>query len=132
MKKNDGLPLSVGLIGCGNVSSTYLSNAGIFSESFRIVAVADLDIQAVRTAGERQGIPVLPIGEGNTVADYRGCGLADMAQAIRQERPHRAGEDFGLHVLSIMEATGMAMRERREIAVMHSTARPTPLPPGEC
>ena len=68
--------------------------------------------------------------DGEAVADYRGCGLADMAQAIRQERPHRAGEGLGLHVLSIMEATGDAVREGRNTAIAHPAARPDPMPPN--
>lgn len=49
-----------------------------------------------------------PYGAPNTesyagmVADYRGLGLADMAQAIESGRPHRASAARGLHVLEIL------------------------------
>ena len=36
--------------------------------------------------------------------NYRSLGLADMAQAIRAGRPHRASGALALHVLEVMEA----------------------------
>src|SRR5262249_44744920 len=41
-----------------------------------------------------------PYEDGN----YRSIGLADMAHAIRSDRPHRASGDLALHVLEVMEA----------------------------
>lgn len=38
-------------------------------------------------------------------ANYRGLGLADMAAAIREGRPHRASGDLALHTLSVMLGT---------------------------
>jgi len=37
-----------------------------------------------------------------TMANYRTAGLADMAQAILQDRPHRCALDFALHVVDVM------------------------------
>lgn len=51
------LPLSVGLIGCGNIVDTYLGNAPLFANAFRIVAVADLDPAASARAAERHRFP---------------------------------------------------------------------------
>lgn len=73
------------------------------------------------------GRPNRTLGDGSTVADYRGAGLADLAQAIREGRPHRAGGTLGLHVLSIMEAIETAMRDRTETPVPNPTARPEAL-----
>jgi predicted dehydrogenase len=52
-------PLRVGLIGCGNISETYLSNASLFADRFVIEAVADIDPNAAKAAGARHRIPVL-------------------------------------------------------------------------
>jgi len=41
---------------------------------------------------------------GAMLANYRAAGLADMAQAIRDNRPHRCSGDFALHVVEIMTA----------------------------
>lgn len=47
--------LGVGIIGCGNISTTYLSLAPLF-KGFEIRAVSDLDIDAARGQAERFGI----------------------------------------------------------------------------
>ncbi|MDA9318492.1 Gfo/Idh/MocA family oxidoreductase [Octadecabacter sp.] len=39
-----------------------------------------------------------------TQANYRGAGLADMALAIAEGRPHRCNEDFATHVVEVMTA----------------------------
>ena len=54
----------------------------------------------------------LPYADGN----YRSIGLADMAHAIRSDRPHRASGDLALHVLEVMEAFGRSSDERRAVA----------------
>jgi predicted dehydrogenase len=40
--------------------------------------------------------------EAPTLANYRGLGLAEMANAIGAQRPHRANGEFGLHVLDAL------------------------------
>jgi predicted dehydrogenase len=39
-----------------------------------------------------------------TQANYRGAGLADMAIAIAEGRPHRCNDDFATHVVEVMTA----------------------------
>ncbi|MBU2994788.1 Gfo/Idh/MocA family oxidoreductase [Octadecabacter sp. 1_MG-2023] len=39
-----------------------------------------------------------------TKANYRGAGLADMALAIGEGRPHRCNDDFATHVVEVMTA----------------------------
>jgi predicted dehydrogenase len=58
----------------------------------------------------------------------RGLGLADMAQAIRSDRPHRASGDLAVHVLDIMESVHIASREGRHVELESTCGRPAPLP----
>ena len=46
----------------------------------------------------------LPTRHAYADGNYRSIGLADMAQAIRANRPHRASGALALHVLEVMEA----------------------------
>lgn len=39
---------------------------------------------------------------GTSLANYRGAGVADMAQAIAHNRPHRCGFDLALHAVDVM------------------------------
>jgi predicted dehydrogenase len=60
----------------------------------------------------------------------RGVGLADMAQALREGRPHRASGEMAYHVLDIMHAIHDSSREGRHIELASTMERPAPLPAG--
>lgn len=79
-----------------------------------------------RSATEKDWTTVpyaLPYADGN----FRSLGVADMAHAIIEGRPHRASGDLALHVLEVMEAFETASRERRTVAITTPVARPAPL-----
>ena len=60
----------------------------------------------------------------------RGYGLADMAHAIRTERPHRASGELAFHVLEIMDGIIRAGNEHRVVEMTSSVERPAPVPLG--
>ena len=60
----------------------------------------------------------------------RGMGVADMALAIRDGRPHRASGELAYHVLDLMAAFHDASDEERHVQVTSTTQRPTALPLG--
>ncbi len=62
-------------------------------------------------------------GDGN----YRILGLADMAQAIHDKRPHRASLELSLHVLEVMEGLVTSAHEGRRILMHHTCSRPEAL-----
>lgn len=64
-----------------------------------------------------------PYADGN----YRSIGVADMAYAIRSNRPHRANGNLALHVLEVMEAFQKAADSGTTIAIETRTDRPAPL-----
>ena len=64
-----------------------------------------------------------PYADGN----YRSLGVADMAHAIRSNRPHRANGDLALHVLEVMEAFDKAAETGTTITITTKTDRPAPL-----
>jgi len=65
----------------------------------------------------------LPYADGN----YRSIGLADMAHAIRSNRPHRASGALALHVLEVMEAFDRSASSGKGIAITTRPERPAPL-----
>ena len=80
----------------------------------------------LRLAGdsEWQEIPVTrPYTENS-----RGLGLADMAEAWRSGRPHRANGDLAYHVLDIMHAIHDASTEGRHVMLESTCTRPEPMP----
>jgi len=62
-------------------------------------------------------------GDGN----YRNLGLAEMAGAIAEGRPHRASLELALHVLEIMEAIGVSANTGRRVDLVHGCLRPAAL-----
>ena len=60
--------------------------------------------------------------------NYRILGAADMAQAIRSGRAHRASGDLAFHVLEVMEAVQRSADEGRHITIDTQPARPAMLP----
>jgi len=62
--------------------------------------------------------------------DSRGLGLADMAQAMRSGRRHRATGELGGHVLDIIHAFLDSSEGGRHVEVASTFDRPEPLPAG--
>lgn len=84
----------------------------------------DGDIEVMRTGGEWERRPIAkPFGEGN----LRSLGVADIAHAIREDRPHLASGDLALHVLEVMEALGRAAEAGAHVEIATRPGRPAPL-----
>jgi predicted dehydrogenase len=82
----------------------------------------------IATASEYwREIPIRgPYADGN----YRILGLADMAQAIRSGRQHRASGELAFHVLEVMEAFQTSSDAGKAVAISTRPQRPAPLPPS--
>lgn len=61
-------------------------------------------------------------------ANSRGLGVADLAHARQNNRPHRANGELALHVLEIMDAIHVASAESHHIQLTTTCDRPAPLP----
>jgi predicted dehydrogenase len=60
----------------------------------------------------------------------RGLGVADMADAVRSKRPHRAAGSLMFHVLDVMEGIFDAAAGGSHYEVASTCERPDPLPLG--
>ena len=72
----------------------------------------------------------IPLTHGYT-KNSRGLGLADMVQAMRSGREHRANGEMAYHVLDVIESLLQSSREDRHIILNSTCARPAPFAPGE-
>jgi predicted dehydrogenase len=82
------------------------------------------DVQLMKKGGEFETMALTaPYADGN----YRSIGVADMAHAIRSDRPHRASGALALHVLEVMEAFETASRTGTTVNITTTTERPAPL-----
>jgi predicted dehydrogenase len=64
-----------------------------------------------------------PYADGN----YRSIGVADLAYALRSNRPHRANGSLALHVLEVMEAFQTASDTGQTVSITTHTERPAPI-----
>jgi len=64
---------------------------------------------------------------GRAMANYRAAGLADMAQAIAEGRPHRCSMELALHAIDVMTALLKSGETGRPVAMTTSCDRPAPL-----
>ena len=70
----------------------------------------------------------IPSGRAYADGNYRILGVADMAQAIRSGRPHRASGTLAFHVLEVMEAFQVSSDRGRVVEVSSRPERPAPMP----
>jgi predicted dehydrogenase len=84
-------------------------------------------VELCPAGGEWQAMPTR---HGYADGNYRSLGLADMAAALRADRPHRASGELAYHVLEVMEALVRASEGAGVIAIASRVARPAPLAPG--
>lgn len=64
---------------------------------------------------------------GVEVGYFRLCGLADMADAIAQNRPHRASAEIALHVMEVIEAIRVSGETGQRIDINTRCDRPAPI-----
>lgn len=64
-------------------------------------------------------------------ANYRGAGLADMAQAVVQDRPHRCSFELAAHVVEVMTAILQAADQRAWVETRTACVRPAILTPDQ-
>ncbi len=70
----------------------------------------------------------IPLTHQNEVG--RSLGVAEMARAIRDRRPHRASVELALHVVEIMDAFFASARAGKKIALKSTCRQPEALPKG--
>lgn len=66
-----------------------------------------------------------------SIANYRFAGLADMASAIRLNRPARAGCQLGLHILEVMNAIGLSSGSGSQVHLSTQLERPAAIDASE-
>jgi len=91
-----------------------------------LITGKDEDWRTIRTDDKTFGAKNWPKA-GPKFANDRGLGLADMARAIVEQRPHRANGDVALHVLAVMAGILEAAAEGRRVAISPACEQPVPL-----
>jgi predicted dehydrogenase len=91
-----------------------------------LIAGKDEDWRTIHTDSKTFGKKNWP-ATGPKFANDRGLGLAEMAHAIVDRRPHRANGDVALHVLAVMAGILEAATAGRRAPISPACERPSPL-----
>lgn len=112
----------------GSEGSLYLPDPNFFGGEV-LCATQEGKAKEIANRGHPFAIPNAKDGKGVDRANYRCAGLADMAAAIAEDRPHRCSLELATHVVEVMTAI-LQLAERREWFEMVTTcARPDALTP---
>ena len=68
---------------------------------------------------------------GRTQANYRCAGLADMAAAIAEDRPHRCSLELATHVIDVLTSVLRSAEERCWVELSTTCDQPEPLNPEQ-
>ena len=71
----------------------------------------------------------VPLTHGFNDGNYRILGVAEMASAIRTNRPHRASDQMALHTVEVMEAIVAGGESGKPVAISSQCERPRALQP---
>ncbi len=85
------------------------------------------EVKIAKPRGEWEPVALT---HGHADGEFRSIGVADMATAILEDRPHRASGALAFHVLEVMEAFEKSAAEGRRIAIESRVDRPTMMPAG--
>jgi hypothetical protein len=84
-------------------------------------------VELARPGGEWE---VQPLTHAHALGNWRILGVADMADAIRRGRPHRASGALAHHVLEVMLAFQQSSDSGRHVMITSGPERPAALPAG--
>ena len=87
-----------------------------------LVSKKEEDWQKVNNDKMLLGVPNKADNDGTIIANYRGIGLADMIDAIKNKRQARCSLDLAIHVLEIMEGILTSSKNRQ---MYNLTTQPT-------
>ena len=94
------------------------------------VTVKDGDFAVIPADDHPFGVANEEHGDGVMQANYRAAGLAEMAQAIIENRPHRCNIELALHAVDVMTSILAAGKAKCWIEMTTTCARPEALSPA--
>ncbi|MDR0598676.1 MAG: Gfo/Idh/MocA family oxidoreductase [Treponema sp.] len=104
----------------GSEGTLQIGDPNFFISPVRIKRHRAEDWRDMPLAGPADPLCVDWLGNDN----WRGIGAADMAQAVRENRPHRASGEMALHVLEVMTRVMESGASGKRLAITHSCERP--------
>ena len=114
----------------GSTGSLYVPDPNFFGGDV-LLAEQENEPALVPSQDHPFGVPNMQDGKSGMRANYRCAGLADMAAAIAQDRPHRCSLELATHVVEVMTSILRSSEERNWIDMVTTCERPEKLTPEQ-
>ena len=114
----------------GEEGSIFIPDPNFFGGTVEVTREGG-EAEAVADEGHPFGQVNMNDNSGQGRANYRCAGLADMAQAIEEGRPHRCDIDLAVHVVDVMTGILRAGEGRAWVDMTTTCERPAALSPDE-
>jgi predicted dehydrogenase len=109
----------------GETGTLFVPDPNFFGGSLRVTK-GDKHVSKLRAYAHPFAVPNQKHPEGK-VANYRAAGLAEMAQAIIQQRPHRCSVELALHAVDVMTSILKSGETGRFVKLSTTCERPAAL-----
>lgn len=107
----------------GTEGSLSVPDPNFFGGDVRVTAKGD-DFAIIPTGDHPFGVANEEHGSGVDQANYRAAGLAEMVQAINEDRAHRCNIDLALHAIDVMTSILAAGETRQWVEMTTRCSRP--------
>ncbi|MEO9516302.1 MAG: Gfo/Idh/MocA family oxidoreductase [Paracoccaceae bacterium] len=115
----------------GTEGSLYIPDPNFFGGAIIAGGADNADMETLPEWDHPFGKANETNGAGEPQANYRTAGLADMAAAIRENRPHRCSLELASHVIDVMTATLKSGETGAFVTLDSTCTRPDPLTPDQ-
>ena len=114
----------------GSTGSLYVPDPNFFGGE---VFLAGQEGEPVEVTPRDHPFSVINMQDSREIdrANYRCAGLADMAAAITEDRPHRCSLELATHVVEVVTAILTSAESRSCVEMVTSCVRPEPLNPEQ-
>ena len=111
----------------GETGTVYVPDPNFFGGD----VIATSHAETVENPPEWDHPLAVPNDENGTRANYRGVGVADMADAILEDRPHRCSMELALHAVEVMTSILKSGETGKPVTMQTTCQRPDSLPPSK-
>ena len=113
----------------GTEGSLYVPDPNFFGGDVELIG-RDGDVLDKPAYAHPFSVPNKDQSDGK-MANYRAAGLADMAQAIAQNRPHRCSMEMAVHAVDVMTSVLKSGEDKTFIEIETTCERPAALTPKD-
>lgn len=114
----------------GTQGAIYVPDPNFFGGTIEMCAAGE-EMSEVALWDHPFSVVNMEDGQGNPQANYRTAGVADMAQAIVEDRPHRCSMELATHVIDVLTSVLKSGEEGRFVDIGTTCERPAAVTPDE-